>query len=264
MLLTAFGTRAILVLIIHWSMHNLTQRQIEILKSLIEEYIETAEPVGSETLEKKHNLSASPATIRNEMVKLTQLGYLKKPHTSAGRVPTPLGMKFYVKQLMKTKDLSVAEEVAVKEKVWDYREQAERCMRAIAKSLADKTRTLAVVTTEEGDMYMAGFANILDMPEFYDINITKSLLETIDEFEYINKVINALPQDDEDVHIMMGEELGPKLQHGPYGFVFTHYETPMHLAGEVGIIGPSRLNYSYVVPAVRYYGDLIEEIAKGW
>ena len=58
-------------------MHNLTQRQIEILRNLIEEYIETALPVGSETLEKKRNISASPATIRNEMVKLTDLGYLQ-------------------------------------------------------------------------------------------------------------------------------------------------------------------------------------------
>ena len=69
-------------------MHDLTTRQIEILKALIEEYIETASAVGSETLEKKHNLSASPATIRNEMVRLTDLGYLKKLHASAGRVPT--------------------------------------------------------------------------------------------------------------------------------------------------------------------------------
>ena len=86
-------------------MHDLTQRQVEILKALIEEYIATAEPVGSETLEKKYGLSASPATIRNEMVSLTKLGYLKKNHTSGGRMPTPNGMKFYVKQLMKEKDL---------------------------------------------------------------------------------------------------------------------------------------------------------------
>src|ERR1035437_10764002 len=104
-------------------MHDLTARQVEILKSLIEEYIETAEPVGSETLEKKHNLSASPATIRNEMVRLTELGYLKKPHISAGRIPTPTAMKFYVKQLMKEKELSVTEEVALKEKVWDLRDK---------------------------------------------------------------------------------------------------------------------------------------------
>src|SRR3989338_4716468 len=117
-------------------MHDLTQRQVQILKSLIEEYIETAAPVGSETLEKKHNLSASPATIRNEMVRLTELGYLQKPHASAGRTPTSIGMKFYVTQLMKEKELSVAEEVAVKEKLWDYREKSDRFLKELAKSLA--------------------------------------------------------------------------------------------------------------------------------
>ena len=123
-------------------MHNLTQRQIEILKAIIEEYINTAEPVGSETLEKKYNLSASPATIRNEMVRLSEFGYLKKPHSSAGRVPTPIGMKFYVTQLMKEKELSTVEEVALKEKVWDYREKMQRFLKEATRSLANKTRTL--------------------------------------------------------------------------------------------------------------------------
>ncbi len=243
-------------------MNDLTQRQVQILKSLIEEYIETAEPVGSETLEKKHNLSASPATIRNEMVRLTELGYLKKPHTSAGRVPTPTGMKFYVKQLMKEKQLSVTEEVAVKEKLWDFRAKNQQFMKALAKSLAEKTRALAIVTTEEGDLYAAGYANILDMPEFYDIDVTRNLLVTIDEFQYLNRICAAVSGEDEDVHILLGEELGPLLQ-GPYGFVFTHYQTPS-VEGEVGVLGPSRLNYTAVVPAVRYYGDLLEEIAKNW
>src|SRR5579859_5466263 len=107
-------------------MNDLTQRQVQILKSLVEEYIETAEAVGSETLEKKHNLSASPATIRNEMVRLTEMGYLRKTHSSAGRIPTAEGMKFYVNQLMKEKEVSVAEEVAVKEKLWDYRAEEDK------------------------------------------------------------------------------------------------------------------------------------------
>lgn len=243
-------------------MHDLTQRQVQILKSLIEEYIETAEPVGSETLEKKHNLSASPATIRNEMVRLSELGYLKKPHTSAGRVPTPEAMKFYVTQLMREKELSVAEEVAFKERVWDHREKEERCLRAIVKSLAEKTHTLAVATTNEGDIYAAGYANILDMPEFYDIDITRGLLSALDEFETLHTILSNMP-DDEDMYILLGDDLGPKLR-GPYGFVFTKYHTQMNVAGEVGIIGPARLNYHAIVPTVRYVGNLIEEIAKGW
>lgn len=243
-------------------MYELTQRQIEILKSLIEEYIETAGAVGSETLEKKHNLSASPATIRNEMVRLTELGYLKKLHTSAGRVPTALGMKFYVKQLMKEKELSVAEEVAVKERVWDYRDQMQRFLKELTRTLAERTKAIAVITTKDGDLYAAGYANILDMPEFFDIDITKNLLNVIDEYEYFQKICTGV-SDDEEVHVFLEDELGPRL-HGPYGFVFTHYKTPMALSGEIGVLGPTRLNYTAVIPTVRYFGDLIEEVAKGW
>ncbi len=245
-------------------MHDLTQRQIQILRSIIEEYIETAEAVGSETLEKKHSISASPATIRNEMVRLTQLGYLKKPHTSAGRMPTPAAMKFYVKQLMKEKDMTVAEEVSVKEKLWDYRGKEEKFFRELTKALADSTKTLAVATTEEGDFYCAGYANILDMPEFFDIDVTKSLLSAMDECEYFQELFSkTMGIDEEDVHILMGEELGPKLI-GPYGFVVTHYETAQHGAGEIAVVGPTRLNYTRIVPTVRYFGNLVEEIATGW
>ena len=243
-------------------MHDLTQRQIDILKSLIEEYIETAEPVGSETLEKKHNLTASPATIRNDMVRLTELEYLKKTHTSSGRVPTPAGMKFYVKQLMREKELSVAEEVAVKEKVWDYRGKTDKFMKQVTKSLAEKTGALAVATTNNGDFYCSGYANILDMPEFYDIDITKNLLSAIEEFSYFQDLFEKIA-DDGEIHILMGDELGSKFNNS-YGFVFTQYKTPMNLSGEIGVLGPVRLRYTSIVPTVRYFGDLIEEIAQGW
>ncbi len=243
-------------------MHDLTQRQVEILKSLIEEYINTAEPVGSETLEKKHNLSASPATIRNEMVRLTELGYLKKPHTSAGRIPTSRGMKFYVKQLMKEKELSVAEEVALKERLWDYRDKTQVFLKELTKTLADKTKTLAVATTNKGDVYCSGYANILEMPEFFDIDVTKTLLSAIDEFEYFRAIV-ANVIDEEDIHVLLGEDLGPKLP-ANYGFVFTHYETPMNLSGEIGVIGPVRLNYNHVFPTLRVFRNLMIEIARGW
>lgn len=244
-------------------MHDLTQRQIEILKSIIEEYINTAEAVGSETLEKKYNLSASPATIRNEMVRLTDMGYLKKTHTSSGRAPTSQGLKFYVKQLMKEKDLSVTEEVALKESLWDYKDKTDKFLRELTKSLALKTKSLAILSTNEGDIYAAGYANILDMPEFFDIDITRSLLSAIDEFDYLKNLCEKAEEDDEDTHILMGEELGPKLPPS-YGFVFTKYQTPANISGQIGVIGPVRLNYTNVIPTVRYFGDLLEEIAKGW
>lgn len=243
-------------------MHNLTQRQIDILKSLIEEYISSAEPVGSETLEKKYNLSSSPATIRNEMVRLTELGFLKKPHSSSGRSPTPEGMKLYIKELMKEKELSVAEEVALKEKVWDSRGEEHKFLKELTRCLADKTHALAIATTGEGDFFMSGYANILDMPEFFDIDITRNLLFALDQIDYFDKIF-ARASGDEDVHILIGEELSPELN-GHYGLVFTKYQTPNHEFGEIGVIGPARLNYNNIVPTVRYLSDLIKEIAVDW
>lgn len=243
-------------------MHNLTQRQIEILRSIIEEYIETADPVGSETIEKKHNLSASPATIRNEMVRLSEFGYLKKPHSSAGRIPTAKGLKFYVRELMKEKDLSTVEEVALKEKVWDYRERMQRFLKESTRSLAEKTNTLAIATTDEGDIYCSGYANILEMPEFYDIDVTKTLLEALDEYDSFASIFSSV-HDDEQVHILIEDELGSRLR-GPYGFIFTEYTTPNNVHGRIGVLGPARLRYTTIIPTVRYFADLIQTSAKGW
>ncbi|MDP3941510.1 MAG: hypothetical protein Q8Q49_04345 [bacterium] len=239
----------------------MTQRQVEILRSIIEEYITSAEPVGSQTLEKKYNLTSSPATIRNEMVRLTQMGYLQKPHSSAGRQPTPRGMKFYVDELMKEKELSTVEEVSLKEQVWDEREQATKCLREVVKTLAERTGTVAIASTKEGDLIAAGYANILKMPEFYDIRTTEALLSILEEGEYFRSLFHD--EDAEGIHVLLGEDLGPRLQ-GPYGFVYARYTTPLLHTGEIGVIGPARLNYAQVVPMVRYVAHMINEVAKGW
>ena len=195
------------------------------------------------------------------MVKLSTLGYLKKPHSSAGRVPTPVGMKFYVRELMKERELSTVEEVRLKEQVWDEREQAFKCLRDVVKSLSQKTGTLAIATMDDGQIFVAGYANILDMPEFFDIRITQELLRILDEENFFSDIFAQYPSD-HDVHVLVGEDLG-RLR-GPYGFVYTRYETPMHAHGEIGVLGPVRLNYPQIVPTVRYFADLIHEVAKGW
>ena len=243
-------------------MAELTERQIAILKAIIEEYIETAQAVGSETLDKKYNLGISPATIRNEMVKLTEMGHLRQPHTSAGRTPTPMALKFYINQLMKARELSVAEEVAAKEAIWDYRADFDKLLRETTRALAEKTRTLALSTDEKGDLYYAGTANILEMPEFYDIDLTRSLLSLLDRFDFWEELISRTIEGEDPIHLLLGEELGAKYLE-PCGFIYIHYEVPKH-KGIIGVLGPCRLNYSYIIPVVRYFGNLIEEIGRSW
>jgi len=241
---------------------ELTERQIKILKAIIEEFIETAEPVGSETLEKKYNLGISPATIRNEMAKLTNQGFLKKIHTSSGRSPTPLALKYYVNNLMKPENLSVAEEVAVKEKVWDYRHQFEKLLRESTKELAKRTKMLSLATTDEGDLFSSGMGNILEAPEFYDIDLTKTVLSYLDRFDFWQDLIQRSFDLEEPIHILLGEELGTDLFE-PCGFIYTNYKAGPR-TGAIGVIGPARVRYSRIIPVVSYFGRLIEEVSKNW
>lgn len=237
-------------------------RQRQILQSIIEEYTKTGLPVGSETLDKKYNLGVSPATLRNEMVVLTKLGYLKKPHTSAGRVPTPEAFRFYIKELMEEKKLSVKDEVVVREKIWDYRDRLDTFLKEATRALAEKTKTLAVSTTDDGAFYSAGYANILDMPEFYDITLTRHVLSLLDQFDFFNALLSRADVM-EDINILLGDELGSSLL-SSCSFVFTGYRTPKKHSGAIGVLGPCRLDYSYIIPTVRYFGELIEEATREW
>jgi heat-inducible transcriptional repressor len=240
-------------------MTKLTERQVKILKAIIEEYIETATPVGSEALEKKYELRVSPATVRNEMVRLTQAGYLKQPHASAGRTPTKQSFRLYAQELMQEKQISVAEEVASKEKVWDARFDFDKLMHEAVKALAQRTQDLALAVVDDGTVYHAGYANILAIPEFYDIDLTRGVLSFIDEINEVNKLF-ARAFGEEEIHLLLGDEMGHEYLE-PCGMVFCNFNTGSK-KGSVGVIGPNRLNYPTVIPTVRYFKGLIEELAK--
>lgn len=242
---------------------DLTERQMQILKVIIEEYIETAEAVGSETLDKKYNLGVSPATIRNEMVKLTTAGYLKQPYTSAGRTPTHVALRLYVNKLMKQKELSIADEVSVRQKIIGYKDETDRLLREATKALAIQTKTMSLTVTDEGDIYISGVSNILDMPEFYDIDVTKHLLNTLDEYEYWWNMITRLDESD-SFGICLGDIFGEEyLQDCGGVFVKFHSQSHSH-QGAIGVVGSYRLNYPKVIPTVRFMGNLIEEIVGNW
>ena len=247
-------------------MNALTSRQTQILKALIDEYIETAEPVGSDALEKKYNLGVSPATIRNEMSNLTKSGFLKQPHTSAGRVPTSGAMKFYVDQLMEEKQMSLADEVKAKEEVWDDRGNFNKFVNEMTHSLADRTGGMAITMTDDGSVWQAGHANIFSYPEFGDIRACASLFDFMDEDEQlIDLFFNRFPIET-PFDVLFTEDLG--FRNMPVGIVAAHFKVKdkHSLAGEtgkngaLGVIGPVRQSYSSLVPTIRYYRGMLEEI----
>lgn len=237
---------------------DLTDRQIQILRAIVEEYSQTAQAVGSERLDRKYGLGVSPATIRNEMVILAEMGYLSQPHTSSGRTPTPKAIKFYVSELMRERDMSVAEEVAVKEQMWDYRQQLDNLLRQATRVLSEKTNMLGVAATDDQRVYHSGSAHILDIPEFFDIDVTKGVLNLIDEASELWGILEAQPATGGQVRILIGEDLGA-VSFTPVGIVCASFHAGGH-NGSLGVIGPARLNYPYVIPLVRYLGRLVNEM----
>lgn len=241
-------------------MADLTERQQALLKAIIEEYIETAEPVGSEVIERKYDLGVSPATIRIEMGRLTDMGYLRQPHTSAGRVPTSLGFRLYIQELMKEKQLPVTAEVSIKEKLWQQRTREERLLKEAVSALAQRCDMLGMALADEGGLYYAGTANILDWPEFYDIDVTRFVLSLFDENPRLQEIVGKA-QGSDPIHILFGEELGfENLK--PTGFVFTRYEMQPQKGGVIGVIGPARMNFALVLPYVKYVRNLLYELGR--
>lgn len=242
---------------------GLTTRQTQILKTIIDEYIATAEPVGSEALDKKYNLGVSPATIRNEMVTLTKLNFLKQPHASAGRIPTPVAMKFYINQLMEEKQMSLVDEVKAKEEVWDSRDDIDELMDEATHALAARTRSLAVAALKDDGkknrFWQAGQTYVFGNPEFSNILTCQSLFSIFDEFDKLDRLFFGF-ESTSPLEVLFGEELGiPELM--PTGIISTHFNVKGK-KGALGVIGPARADYGTVIPILRYFGNMIEEVAN--
>lgn len=241
---------------------ELTERQKQLLLAVIEIYVKSGEPVGSENVEKEYSLGVSPATIRHEMVRLTEMGYLKQVHTSAGRSPTSMGFRLYINELMSEKQVPVSVEVSIKEALWQQRYHQQKLLKEAVKSLAQKSRMLALAVDDEGDVCYAGAANILDFPEFEDIDVARFVLSLFDEHPTLSQIIGKAVGLD-PLHVLFGDEMGYDDLIST-SFVFCKFKTRGEHSGVVGIIGPARMNFPVILPYVKYTSKLIEEASKSW
>ncbi|MGI6148260.1 MAG: heat-inducible transcription repressor HrcA [Firmicutes bacterium] len=123
----------------------LDDRKSQVLRAVIEDYIETAEPVGSRTIARKHRLGVSPATIRNEMADLEETGYLEQPHVSAGRIPSDKGYRFYVDTLMEPVQYTVEQYRQVYDEMIKHYREMERLIQEAGRLLASMTKSAAIV-----------------------------------------------------------------------------------------------------------------------
>lgn len=145
---------------------DLSERKLKILQAIIADFIRTAEPVGSRTISKNYDLGVSPATVRNEMSDLEELGYLSHPHTSSGRVPSEKAYRLYVNELMKKKELTSEEKDAIASRLYGNVTELENLMKRAAHILSEITNLTAFAMTPRKDEDTLKYINLLPVDDY--------------------------------------------------------------------------------------------------
>ena len=248
------GTLYILVLILYNIVMDITDRQKSILCQIIEEYAETASPVGSVMLAKLFDVS--PATIRAEMARLETLGLIAQPHTSAGRVPTDAGYRFYVNNL-ETEDEqlpALQKGTHVLEVRVSAQSRADAAIRGAVDALVELTGNLGLATID-GQLYLAGISRLFNQPEFVDSSRVQAVAKLLDNLEpWLREAAPGEP-----LNIFIGHE-NPIGRNSGVSLVVSKFRSPYSDRSYIGVLGPTRQNYSKVMALVRHAGNMLEEI----
>ena len=338
---------------------ELSERKKAILQAIIEDYIQTAEPVGSRNIAKNHDLGLSAATIRNEMADLEDMGYLDKPHTSAGRIPSEMGYRFYVDSLMRRYSLTMEEISSLQSSMDRKYNQLENVvseisdiiskatnypaivelpvaqksrLRSVKMMLIEQGSVLIVVVTDAGvvrnrhmkvsagidyevvdsiseflsgqltglcaddftparlmliyeamasygdflktviefvleclgnaqsRVYIGGASNILNNPEFENIERAKEFLSFIDSRENVSQMLQLMESGEGDnISVKIGSEnSAPQMR--DTSLVVANYSVGGKLHGKIGIIGPKRMNYARVISSLELINSNLTEI----
>lgn len=221
----------------------MNSRQREVLAAIVELYTKTAEPVGSEVLLERHHFPVSSATLRNDMLALEEAGYLYQPHTSAGRIPTDAGYRFYVEEMMGDKPLSKRDQLRLQEEFLKLQARHTRTVRTTAKLLSALSGNLAVSgLLEKNEMYDFGMKSIIDSPEFQEMDELAKLVEMLDTLdEKIDSLMRGIP--DGETRIFIGEE-NPVAGIENCAMVVSPYRNKEGERGILAIIGPKRMEYA--------------------
>src|SRR3989338_7696591 len=233
----------------------MNDRQAKLLVAIIDQFIQTAEPVGSKNLLEHSNFCVSCATIRNEMRVLGEEGYIEQPHVSAGRVPTAKGYRVYVKEFMEpsVQELAVRRRFDTLKDHYARRKDQERVHEAVT-LLSQMIPQVAFATVPHKDqVFYLGLANTLRQPEFQaDPRLATGVVEVLER--RIADMISHITVDDKVRYYIGGEHLLPQIQ--SCSLLVTDYQLRGQ-PGVIGIMGPMRMDYAYNTVALDLVRDLL-------
>lgn len=233
----------------------MTTRQQKILNAIVEQYAEVASPVGSTLLAKLFDVSS--ATIRAEMAELEHLGYITQPHTSAGRVPTDKGYRFYVNNLVETNDtepiLERRAEKALAARV-QHAGAPERMIRNAVDTLVELTHNLGLATIGN-QLYISGLSNLFGQPEFIDGTQVQQVASLLDNLEPWLR--EAAPNKPLSVYIGSENPIG---RTAGVSLIISRFHSPFSDRSYIGTLGPTRQSYRDVMTLVARAGKELEEV----
>lgn len=232
---------------------DISLRQAQILAAIVKENCENGEPVASKDLVEKDYFDLSGATIRNEMQVLEKLGYIAQPHTSSGRVPTDMGFRYFVSELMERVKLSVKEQERLRKEIVKLQAVNTEIGRRLAKLLAESSEQASFALLP-GETSTMGLANILDNPALppEDAKEIAKFFDNIDEHaeEMMRDYASDLPK------AVIGKEV--KLsEKSDYSMVVSGISLPDGKKGVVGLLGPKSMKYQKNMGLLEYITKLL-------
>lgn len=231
----------------------MTDRQANILSSIIEAYAEVGHPIGSVTLAKLFRVASS--TIRNEMNVLEKNGYIKQPHTSAGRIPTEKGYRWYVNHLpaQKTKHDNVDDQwKAIGTKIKNAGEP-DQIIKSAVEGLADLTSNASMGTLGPY-LYTHGLGHLFSQPEFNSKDTIQALAYLLDNLEIWLREVHF----SKSVSVFIGRE-NPIGKTSGCSLIISQFSSPLSDRSFIGVIGPMRQDYKQAMALVKYTSKVLEQ-----
>lgn len=236
-------------------------RKEKVLESIVELYTKSAEPVGSHALCKK--FAVSSATIRNDMAELEREGYIHQPHISAGRAPTDKGYRYYISHLKNRQAEEKEEsrmELSLKRHFSPF-SQYDALSRSVTKMLADISYNVAICRPKaEQGIYYSGMGNLFNQPECV----------AMDYIQEVGQIVNFINEHAEELasqaaegttQIFIGRD-NPFFAYDACSLILTGYTNPYGEQSFIGVLGPKRMPYWRIIPAIEYMGQLLNNYSN--
>lgn len=233
----------------------MNERQVKILVAVIEEYTKTGLPVGSSALVQRYHFDVSSATMRSDMAHLEKLGYLHQPHTSAGRIPTDAGYRYFVEEVMPDREMTKHEQKALQKELLQLRAQNNRLTRTTAKLLSTLSGYVAVSGVPgKNDFSEFGLRSLLQNVDLDKLDEICALAESLD---YIDERCDDLMLElsDGKTKIFIGAD-NPISKTENYSMIVSQYEQDGE-KGIVALIGPKNMAYEKNKSLIDYVKKIL-------